>query len=271
MFRFFRRIRQKLFLEGRVSRYFGYAIGEIALIVVGILIALYISDWNQAKKDHTEETAILIELKTEFDENQERLAYNRSEHRFTSETMRSFLKLIKPEPESVSDELIHRYMASLQFLPTYKPNTKVLNSLISSGKIALIKNKTLNNNLSNWPTAMEEYKNYTTLIVESLKLQMPGLYAYHQFKDSMINVGEKRTSTIPPEKLSHAGPSNFRYDQETLLSLPSLENAVEFKRVNSDMVLLIIEDLSAIQQEILDLIDAELAERDVGGEDPASR
>lgn len=59
MFRFSRRIRQKLFVEGRVSRYFGYAIGEI---VVGILIALQISNWNQARADATLEQRYIERL-----------------------------------------------------------------------------------------------------------------------------------------------------------------------------------------------------------------
>jgi hypothetical protein len=51
MLRLFRHIRQRLFLEGKVSRYIGYALGEIVLIVVGILLAFQISEWNQARKD----------------------------------------------------------------------------------------------------------------------------------------------------------------------------------------------------------------------------
>ncbi len=52
MFRFFRNIRQKLFQEGKVSRYLGYAIGEIVLIVVGILIALEANEWKVERRDN---------------------------------------------------------------------------------------------------------------------------------------------------------------------------------------------------------------------------
>lgn len=47
MIKFFRKIRQKLLSENKFSKYFLYAIGEIVLVVIGILIALQINNWNQ--------------------------------------------------------------------------------------------------------------------------------------------------------------------------------------------------------------------------------
>ncbi|MBT8272644.1 MAG: hypothetical protein KJO77_02485, partial [Bacteroidia bacterium] len=51
MITFFRRIRQNLLAESKFSKYLIYAIGEIFLVVIGILIALQINNWNQAGKD----------------------------------------------------------------------------------------------------------------------------------------------------------------------------------------------------------------------------
>jgi len=50
MIKFFRRIRQKLITEGSLSKYLIYAIGEILLVVIGILIALQINNWNEKQK-----------------------------------------------------------------------------------------------------------------------------------------------------------------------------------------------------------------------------
>ena len=58
MFRFFRTIRQSLINENKMSKYFRYAFGEIVLIVVGILIAVQIGEWNSQRKDYSEETQI---------------------------------------------------------------------------------------------------------------------------------------------------------------------------------------------------------------------
>ncbi|MFC4720851.1 DUF6090 family protein [Geojedonia litorea] len=50
MIKFFRHIRQNLLIEGKTSKYFKYAIGEIVLVVIGILIALQINNWNEQRK-----------------------------------------------------------------------------------------------------------------------------------------------------------------------------------------------------------------------------
>ena len=49
MIKFFRKIRQKLLTENKFSKYFLYTIGEIVLVVIGILIALWISTWNNQR------------------------------------------------------------------------------------------------------------------------------------------------------------------------------------------------------------------------------
>ena len=62
MIKFFRKIRQNLLMENKTGKYFKYAIGEIVLVVVGILIALQINILNQAKKDRDYEVIMLLEI-----------------------------------------------------------------------------------------------------------------------------------------------------------------------------------------------------------------
>ncbi|HEX9828335.1 MAG TPA: DUF6090 family protein [Flavobacteriaceae bacterium] len=50
MIKFFRKIRQQLLNEGKTARYFKYAIGEIALVMIGILLALQVNNWNEMRK-----------------------------------------------------------------------------------------------------------------------------------------------------------------------------------------------------------------------------
>ena len=63
MIKFFRKIRQNLLNEGKTAKYFKYAIGEIVLVVIGILIALSINTWNENRKNKNEASFQLSKLK----------------------------------------------------------------------------------------------------------------------------------------------------------------------------------------------------------------
>ena len=62
MIKFFRKIRQRLLSENNFSKYMFYAIGEIILVVIGILIALQINNWNEQRKDRLKEKQIYENL-----------------------------------------------------------------------------------------------------------------------------------------------------------------------------------------------------------------
>ena len=62
MIRFFRNIRQKLAAENNVAKYLRYAIGEILLVVIGILIALQINNWNENRKQSELKTVYISRL-----------------------------------------------------------------------------------------------------------------------------------------------------------------------------------------------------------------
>ena len=66
MIKFFRKIRQDMINENRASKYLLYAIGEIVLVVIGILIALQINNWNESRKENEEEIVILKSLKKKY-------------------------------------------------------------------------------------------------------------------------------------------------------------------------------------------------------------
>lgn len=65
MIKFFRKIRQNLLKENKTSKYFKYAIGEIVLVVIGILIALQINNWNENRKAKENEIVLLSKLQEE--------------------------------------------------------------------------------------------------------------------------------------------------------------------------------------------------------------
>jgi predicted negative regulator of RcsB-dependent stress response len=73
MIKFFRKIRQKMLIENKTGKYFKYAIGEIILVVIGILIALQINNWNENRLEKIEEQSFLSNLHNEFSQNKKAL------------------------------------------------------------------------------------------------------------------------------------------------------------------------------------------------------
>jgi hypothetical protein len=66
MIKFFRHIRQNLIMENKTGKYLKYAIGEIVLVVIGILIALQINNWNETRKAKIKEVEILKDFQKEL-------------------------------------------------------------------------------------------------------------------------------------------------------------------------------------------------------------
>ncbi len=73
MFKFFRKIRQQLLSENKFTKYLAYATGEILLVVIGILIALQINNWNEERKNRELERELLVNLVENLEQNIERM------------------------------------------------------------------------------------------------------------------------------------------------------------------------------------------------------
>jgi hypothetical protein len=73
MIKFFRKIRQNLLSKGKIGKYLKYAIGEIILVVIGILIAFSINNWNQKRVLNNQSYQVLLNLKEEIVESKAEL------------------------------------------------------------------------------------------------------------------------------------------------------------------------------------------------------
>ena len=73
MINFFRKIRQRLLTENKFSKYLLYAIGEIALVMIGILLALQVNNWNEETKNNKAEIKILQHLVEDLTETKEEI------------------------------------------------------------------------------------------------------------------------------------------------------------------------------------------------------
>ena len=81
MIKFFRKIRQRLLTENKFSKYLLYAIGEIILVVIGILIALQINNWNENQKLVKLEKELLREVKIGLESDYNLISTSINEHK----------------------------------------------------------------------------------------------------------------------------------------------------------------------------------------------
>ncbi|MDM9630265.1 DUF6090 family protein [Robiginitalea aurantiaca] len=84
MLRFFRQIRQRLITDNKFSKYLLYAVGEILLVVIGILIAFQVDNWNEQRKIRLEGISLLEDLKSD-------LEFSRTELEYTINTNQQYL------------------------------------------------------------------------------------------------------------------------------------------------------------------------------------
>jgi hypothetical protein len=146
MIKFFRHIRQKLLSQNRVTRYLAYAVGEILLVVMGILIALQVNNWNEYRKDRVKEREILIQLESEFQSNLDQLDEKIEIRNLLVHSSMKLLELIDSQSPVSPDTVIY-YTGKTMIAPTFDPIT---NDLISAGKLQLLSNTRLKNLLSLW-------------------------------------------------------------------------------------------------------------------------
>ncbi len=155
MLTFLRKIRKSFIESGAVKKYLLYAIGEIALVVIGILIALQINLWNESKKDRRAENEALINLKLEFDENQKRMAFLMDVKQQQEDECRAYLELVTNDDISIDDKI--KADPPNTFAGTWGATNTVLQSLQSTGGIEKIQNDSLKFLLNHWPVLVNRY------------------------------------------------------------------------------------------------------------------
>ena len=148
MIKFFRKIRYNLMGQNKTGKYFKYAIGEIILVVIGILIALQINNWNENRKENkiSQEylTGITNDIKKDLEQVDEILKeqiisislISNIDHVFKEE-------FYEPEKHASFFNVIDTTKFKLLFSrgKSYRPRRGTYNSLISDGKSGFIKNR----------------------------------------------------------------------------------------------------------------------------------
>ncbi|MFY9243110.1 MAG: DUF6090 family protein [Polaribacter sp.] len=145
MIKFFRKIRQNLLMENKTGKYVKYAIGEIVLVIIGILIAVSINGWNEDRKLKNAEQSILKDLKQEMIINLKALEFAITENEKSFQAAIEMRALFKDRAafDKMSDTLFYESIRKINWNVTYDPQNGILNSIISSGQINQLSNKEL--------------------------------------------------------------------------------------------------------------------------------
>lgn len=151
MIKFFRRIRQRIvtenksaFASDRLSRYVIYAVGEILLVVIGILIALSINNWNQHRINENKELDLIKALDKELAVNQEYISERITELTREENRGKQLIKLTGPSSSGVSTDSLSRLLLGLIYQRPYSPIVAKYQHIMSSDDNNLIENDSLN-------------------------------------------------------------------------------------------------------------------------------
>ena len=248
MITFLRKVRKSLLKTGPKSRYFFYAIGEIILVVIGILIALQINNWNEWKKDRAKEQAIQSSLLEDFKYNQERIgpsieAFNQEIARL--ETSLQYIGLTENELTSEMKATLarsgYRSMAIAE---------GTLNSILSSDKLELILNEDLKKALTAYPAEINKFKSQAGNVKEIvLKIHRPILETYVSLTEFFSDDLDKY-----PNLAKHAVPSDYG----GLLSDKKYQNALVDRMVQTRTLVRVTENFQTVTQSIIEMIETEL-------------
>lgn len=167
MLKFFHTIRKQLIEQSKVRNYFLYAIGEILLVVIGILIALQVNNWNEVRKTSVLEQQLLSSLLQEFETNLEILDQSVSLNKHIIEKSIGLGNFTGPNLENYDEKELSLFMVDVfKYEPTYVPNQGTVNEIINSGRLSILSNPELRKAISAWQSALERVKKQEDYVVE---------------------------------------------------------------------------------------------------------
>ena len=250
MIKIFRKIRQKLLNENKFSRYLIYAIGEIVLVVIGILIALQLNNYNDKLNQTEIEQKAIHNLKLDFEYNRSEL--NKSIEELITIRKNSFIILnytgSKYQPTFDIDSILE----TVGSVPKYYPQNGFLLDLINSGKLGIIKNDILRNKLSSWLPTLETLKDRE----KSVSDFSDDFIRYVIKNGSWLNSDEKTNEKdIAVLKFPKSG---FEINNNDLLKNVEFENIIENQIVYKSLLLDRHKKCLELNNEIMNLLETEI-------------
>ena len=253
MIKFFRKIRQKLLTENKFSKYLIYAIGEIILVVIGILIALQINNNNELNKQRAKEVQFLKNLKSDliFEESElERYIGIRGSIVNSAQTA---LEHFNGKPvENIQTFNYHTFNVGIW--QEFQRNNNTFVELLNSGNFTIISNESIKNGLLNLDLIHKQIISYR----EHLRNDME-----HYFYDPWFKTVD--LDPLAESFLFYA--NNKEFDKNIELSRQELDRLLNDTVFKNGFVLsvftnsLIIDDykrMMELNKQVVELINEEI-------------
>ena len=243
MIKFFRRIRFDLMEKNKTGKFAGkylkYAIGEIILVVIGILIALQINNWNEKRLEANQEKITLSNLNEEFQDNLNDLDSINTKLSNTIDNMEHLYSMFDTKESQYDSKTLDSILGKIFTSPTWKPSEFVLNDLKNSGGLSKLNNKKLKKLLFQWTRFYNEMKE-TVMQTEKTSLDIINFLKIH---------GSLRNADASSDIFNYER-SKLNIDNLILLQNPQFENHIGDKL----FVLHEAKDLSAKAKQLINQI-----------------
>jgi hypothetical protein len=174
MINLFRKTRKKMADDNKPMKYARYAIGEIVLVVIGILIALQLNNWNETRKSEDQFKAVLQQIYTVIDQDAERL----TTIRYVLAKQIAFIDTIKHLPQSINPKLLPHLLFYIDLEPTITSEVSYHLGFLNFNPVNL-QQSNLNKSLASYGQNINENfitrKKYVTSFLEKINLPFPSI------------------------------------------------------------------------------------------------
>ena len=138
MIKFFRKIRQDLLSKGKTGKYLQYAIGEIVLVVIGILIALSINNWNEGQSKRNAELNFYRNTKQQLLDDADNIASELEHNILLNKQFSYAIKLIQANDKSKKDSL-GKIAVKLIDYSDFDGQGNIYETMVNSGDVKLLR------------------------------------------------------------------------------------------------------------------------------------
>jgi hypothetical protein len=154
MIKFFKSIRKDLMEKNKTGKYLKYAIGEIVLVVIGILIALQINNWNQDRIEHKETKFLLRNLSLDIEENIKNLKDQQNLLKIRKDWADFILKSLDGQ-KVIDSTMFVTAITRVGWIMDYSQMLPTYTEIISSGKLSYINSENLKKALADYQSKIE--------------------------------------------------------------------------------------------------------------------